>query len=101
MVTGYCYRVVSYNASPALRRFSDLFYIPIWVLIIPDAFIRALWQVTRHLVAKARSEKCPLILPAKYLCHTPQVSLTCNVTTWDQRLYFPSEESRAVDFYRY
>jgi hypothetical protein len=37
--TGYCYEVVSYKASNALRLFSS----HIWVLIIPDSSTTALW----------------------------------------------------------
>jgi hypothetical protein len=42
------------------------------------------WNVLDHFMGKLcvakqgkLGEKCPLILPAKYLCHTPQGSLTC------------------------
>jgi hypothetical protein len=53
----------------------------------------------RYLIAKQErlSEECPLILPQKYLCHTPEGSVTCS-TTWDQRLLFPSKGSRATNF---
>jgi hypothetical protein len=41
-ITGYCYWMVSYRASHALRPFSDLLCIPIWVIIIPDSSTRVL-----------------------------------------------------------
>jgi hypothetical protein len=43
-ITGYCYGVVSYKASHALRPFSDLLCVPVWILIVPDSSTRALWQ---------------------------------------------------------
>jgi hypothetical protein len=80
-VTGNCYGVVSYTAFLALRPFlSDLLFVPIWVLITLDSSTRALWQI----LAEASSSELGrnlarniLILPAKYLCHTLQWSLTC------------------------
>jgi hypothetical protein len=51
---------------------------PTQVLIIPDSFTRALWLQQRYPVAKQGvGEECLSILPTKYLCHTPQGSLTC------------------------
>jgi hypothetical protein len=44
--TAYCYVVVPYKASHTVRQFSDLLCVPIWVLIIPDSYTRALWQVS-------------------------------------------------------
>jgi hypothetical protein len=41
----YCYGVVSYKASHALRPFSDLLCVLIWFLIITDSSARALWQI--------------------------------------------------------
>jgi hypothetical protein len=47
-------------------------------MINPDSGTVTLWLQKRHLVAKQGvGEKCPLILPTKYICHTPQGSLTC------------------------
>jgi hypothetical protein len=39
-------------------------------------------------------------LPSKYLCSHFEVifCMPLNLTTWDQRLYFPSEGRRAVEF---
>jgi hypothetical protein len=42
--TGYCYGIVSYKASHALRTFPVLLCVPIWVPFIPDSSSRALWQ---------------------------------------------------------
>jgi hypothetical protein len=56
-VTGYCYEVLSYKASHVLRPFSDLLYVPIWVLITPDTSTSAIWLQQRHLVAKQRVGK--------------------------------------------
>jgi hypothetical protein len=39
------YGVVSHKASHALRPFSDLLCVPIWILIIPDLSTRGLCQV--------------------------------------------------------
>jgi hypothetical protein len=50
--TGYCYGVVSYKASHALRPFSDLLCVPVfWVLVISDASTTPFWKYRkRHLV---------------------------------------------------
>jgi hypothetical protein len=45
MITGYCYGVLSYKVSQALRSFHDLLCIPILFIVIPDLFTRALWQI--------------------------------------------------------
>jgi hypothetical protein len=45
LVTSYCYGVVSYKASHALRQFSDLLCFPISVPIILDSSTRALRQI--------------------------------------------------------
>jgi hypothetical protein len=39
----YSYRVVSHKAFQALRLFSDLLFVTIWVLIIPDSLTTALY----------------------------------------------------------
>jgi hypothetical protein len=58
--TGYCYVVVSYKASRALRSFSDLLCVPVLVLIISDSSIRDLWVQRKYLVVKQGVvEKCP------------------------------------------
>ena len=45
-------------------------------------------------------KKCPGILPKCRLSRYIQGSFTCRkVTTWDRRLYFPSEGRRAEDFF--
>jgi hypothetical protein len=45
-------------------------------------------------------EKCPGILPKCQFTRYIQGSFTCRkATTWDQRLYFPSEGRRAEDFF--
>jgi hypothetical protein len=46
LITCYCYGVVSYIASHALRTFSDLLCVPIWVLIFYDSIKKALWKIT-------------------------------------------------------
>jgi hypothetical protein len=43
--TGSCCGVVPYKASHALRPFCDMFYVPIWVIIISHSSTRALWQI--------------------------------------------------------
>src|SRR5215475_4793219 len=45
-------------------------------------------------------EKCPVILPkCRFTCYI-YGSFTCRkATTWDRRLYFPSEGRRAEDFF--
>jgi len=47
------------------------------------------------------SEKgCPVILPTWHLYSRHYASFTCRKsTTWDRRLYFPSEGRRAEDFF--
>jgi hypothetical protein len=80
---GYCYGVVSYKASHALRKFYDLSCVPIWIIIIPESFARALWLQQTHLAAKQEDgEKCHLIKPTQYLCHTLQGSLTWHKILW-------------------
>jgi hypothetical protein len=72
-VTGYSYRVVSYKTSHAMRPFSDLLCVPIWVLIAPAS------------CTGPQGETWPqmsVILMAKYLNHTPQGSLTCCEILW-------------------
>jgi hypothetical protein len=55
-----------------------LMCVPIWVLIIPDYTTRADKYQQKHLVSKQGvGDKSPWIVPTKYLCHTPQGSLTC------------------------
>ena len=45
-------------------------------------------------------EKCPVILPKCRLPRYIKGSFTCRKsTTWDRRLYFPSEGRRAEDFF--
>jgi hypothetical protein len=45
-------------------------------------------------------EKCPIILPKWQLPRYIWGSFTCRkATTWDRRLYFPSEGRRAEDFF--
>ena len=45
-------------------------------------------------------EKCPEMLPKCRLPRYIYVSFTCRkATTWDRRLYFPSEGRRAEDFF--
>ena len=45
-------------------------------------------------------EKCPVILPKCRLTRYIYGSFTCRkATTWDRRLYFPSEGRRAGDFF--
>ena len=45
-------------------------------------------------------EKCPIILPKYRLSCYIQGSFTCRkATTWERRLYFPSEGRRAEDFF--
>jgi hypothetical protein len=75
-VTGHCYGMVRYKGPYALRHF--LMCAPIWVLIIPDYTTRADKYQQKHLVSKQGvGDKSPWIVPTKYLCHTPQGSLTC------------------------
>jgi hypothetical protein len=52
--TGYCYGVVSYKATHALRPFSNLLFVRIWVLIVPNSSTREspLANTSRHLIAK-------------------------------------------------
>jgi hypothetical protein len=61
---------------------SDLLCFHIWTLIISDESTRALWKIPAETHGSEAFEKhyvkCPLILPAKYLCHTSQGSLTCH-----------------------
>jgi hypothetical protein len=46
-------------------------------------------------------EKCPVILPKCRFTSYIYGSFTCRkATTWNRRLYFPSEERRAEDFFR-
>jgi len=46
-------------------------------------------------------EKFPRILPKVATSMALLVFFTCRkFTTWDRRLYFPSEGRRAVDFFR-
>ena len=64
---------------------------------------------TRHLYACHQSrapsgetmgKKCPVILPTCRFPRYIQGSFTCcKATTWDRRLYFPSEGRRAEDFF--
>jgi uncharacterized membrane protein len=49
--TCYCYGVISYKASHALRPFSDVLCVTIWAIIIPDSFTSALWLQHKHLLA--------------------------------------------------
>jgi hypothetical protein len=81
LITGYCCPVVSYKASQALRPFSDL-------LCVPHQSSKHSWFIHQSALANTSrdtdqqsreklGEKCPLILPAKYLYHTPRGSLTC------------------------
>jgi hypothetical protein len=57
--TGYCYGVVSYKASHALRSFSDILCIPVCILLIPDSTTSDLWLQHRHVVTKqGAAEKC-------------------------------------------
>jgi hypothetical protein len=45
-------------------------------------------------------EKCPGILPKRRPIHYISGSFTgCKATTWDRRLYFPTKERRAEDFF--
>ena len=45
-------------------------------------------------------ESCPVILPKFRLPHEFKGSFTCRKSsTWDRRLYFPSEGRRAEDFF--
>lgn len=68
-VTGYCYEVISYNASQTLPSFSDLLCIPNWFLIILKSYTLKVSGKfhQRHIIAK-------------YICHTPLESLTCSKT---------------------
>jgi hypothetical protein len=79
LVTSNCYGVVSYKASRALRPSTDLLFVPIWVIIITDSSTRGLCKILAEIPrcgAGKLGEKCPLILPTKYLRHTLQESLT-------------------------
>jgi hypothetical protein len=75
---GYCCGMISYKASPALQPFSNLLWVPIWVLIIPDSSNRALWQIRGETPRWESGETWGEIvvnLPTKYIFHTPQGSL--------------------------
>jgi hypothetical protein len=74
-----------------LRSFSDLLCLPIQVLIIPDSSKQITSTDTWYRNRAELGEKCPLILTARYLCHTPQGSLTCR-----KILHFPPEGSCAT-----
>jgi hypothetical protein len=47
LVTGYCYKVVSYKASHATETIFWPTVLPIWVLIIPDSYTTVLWSGCR------------------------------------------------------
>jgi hypothetical protein len=78
--TGYCYGVVSYKASHALRLLSDLLCVRTWVLIITDSSTTALWELPAETPSSEVGEtwrEWLWTLPKKYLYCTPQGSLTC------------------------
>jgi hypothetical protein len=56
LVTSYCCGVVSYKACHALRLFSNLSYVSIWALIIPDSFTRAVWQIPAQIPSSELGE---------------------------------------------
>jgi hypothetical protein len=95
--------VVSYNASRALRSFSDPPCIPILVLMIPDSSSRVLWQTQAETHGSESGETWremsvnfagEVSLPySAGIFKMPQT-----LTTWGRRFYFYSEGSRAAGF---
>jgi len=74
-------------------------YCAIWVR--PGLSTRA--TMREHPAAEGGTvgEKCQLMLPKCRLTRYIYGSFTCRkATTWDRRLYFPSEGRRAEDFFR-
>ena len=96
----YCGRVPAANA-PGCTAAEGLLYKP-WSLVLPTCTAKCL--PTETLLVKggtiwARNGRWILPENAR-LPHNNQGSFTCRKsTTWDKRLYFPSEGRRAEDFF--
>jgi hypothetical protein len=97
---------VGVQSDPSTATLSDLLCVSIWFLTILDSSTRALWQwpaqISSSEVEETLRRNGHQTLSMKYLFHTRRVfNMLYNFTTWDRRLYFPSERNRATDFYRY
>jgi len=77
--------------GPVIRKFQ-----------LPPQRVPSVWRCQRTPVAEGGTmdEKCPRILPEVATSTSLLGCFTCRkFTTWDRRLYFPSEERRAEDFF--
>jgi hypothetical protein len=82
---------------------TDLLWFPIWVLMTPDSSTRALWQWPADKpgsdAGRELGEKCRWIYPTSISFHTVRIcNMPWHLTTWNRRLYFPSEGCSATDF---
>jgi hypothetical protein len=92
---------VGEQSEPCTATIPDL-CVSIWFLIIPDSSSRALRQWPAETPTSEVGEMWRgngrWILPTKYLILVGFCNILYKLTTWDWRLYFPSERSRATDF---
>jgi hypothetical protein len=89
---------------PGIATISNLFCFSMWVIIILYSLTTAVWQLPqlRHLVAK-QEKLGKMTLNFAYEVSLSYFEGICNmtwkITTWDRRLYFHFEGSRAAVFY--
>jgi hypothetical protein len=86
---------------PCTATISDVLYVPIWVLTIPDLSIRAVWQLPAETSSSEAGETWRELAvnfsSEVYLSYLlGSFNMLENLTKWDRRLYFPSEGRRAT-----
>jgi hypothetical protein len=91
-VTGYCYGMVLYKASHALQPFSDVLYIPIWVLVTPHSSTSALIPAETSSSEAGSWQDVSLNLADVSLSYYARFfNMPYKLTTWDQWLSPPKE----------
>ena len=83
----YCDRFPAANA-PGCTAAEGLLYKP-WSLVFPTCTARCLHQKNGRWILPENAR----------ITHNIQGSFTCRKSTWDKRLYFPSEGRRAEEFF--
>jgi hypothetical protein len=95
----YGYGVVSYKTSHALRPFSDLLFVSIWVLTIPESSTRTVWKIP----AETPSSESGETWREMAVNFADEISLSffnMLLRHGTDGFTSPSERSRATDFYR-